>query len=227
LEKNDLPHSIRRQLQEVKQNVDESIEEYAERVQELATDGYIDATEDIIELMAVHAFLKGCYDKKAALSAMDKNPNRIDQALQYVKSSIHNQRILLGYKKPAEVRKVQFDDQVCEAYDSDSDTGNTVRILNKKPFKSNWQQTMEGRMEKTEKDVSGIKDNVAKILNILSSKQIEKMRSRSPSPNRNRSPTREVTCYACNEKGHYMNQCPNRKILSPSSKPLNGQGSRR
>ena len=57
----------------------------------------------------------------------------------------------MGYKKPVEVRKVQFDDQVYEANDSDSDTGNTVRILNKKPFKSNWQQTMEGRMEKRRK----------------------------------------------------------------------------
>lgn len=60
----DIPHSIRKQLQDVKQKVDESIEELAERVQEIATDGYSEATEDIVELMAVDAFLKGCNDKK-------------------------------------------------------------------------------------------------------------------------------------------------------------------
>jgi cation transport regulator ChaB len=36
----DLPHSIRKQLQDAKQNVEESIEELTERVQEMATDGY-------------------------------------------------------------------------------------------------------------------------------------------------------------------------------------------
>jgi len=120
--KKDLPHSIRRQLQDVRQNLDESIEEYTERVQEMATYGYIDATEDIIERMAVDAFLKGCIDRKAALSAMDKNPSRIYQALLYVKSSIHNRRVRLVYKKPAEVIKVQFDDKVYEEDDSDSET---------------------------------------------------------------------------------------------------------
>jgi hypothetical protein len=30
----------------------------------MATDGYSEATEDIVELMAVDAFLKGCNDKK-------------------------------------------------------------------------------------------------------------------------------------------------------------------
>lgn len=52
----DLPNSIRKQLQDVKQNVEESIEELTERVQEMATDGYSEVTEDIVELMAVDAF---------------------------------------------------------------------------------------------------------------------------------------------------------------------------
>ena len=43
----ELPNSIRRQLQDVKQFLEESIEEYAERVQELATDGYVDASETL------------------------------------------------------------------------------------------------------------------------------------------------------------------------------------
>ena len=77
----DLPHSIRKQLQDVKQNVEASIEELTERVQEMATDGHSEATEDIVELMAVDAFLKGCNDKKAGLAAMDENPSRIDQGL--------------------------------------------------------------------------------------------------------------------------------------------------
>jgi hypothetical protein len=46
----------------------------------MATDGYSEATEDIVELMAVDAFLKGCNDKKTGLDAMDENPSGIDHS---------------------------------------------------------------------------------------------------------------------------------------------------
>jgi len=95
----DLPHIIRRQLQDLKQEQDELLEEYAERAQEMSTDGYPDTPEEFVEIIAIDAFLKGCTDKKAALTAMDKNPATLDQALQFVKSAIANQRVILGQKR--------------------------------------------------------------------------------------------------------------------------------
>ena len=71
----DLPHIIRRQLQDLRQNVDEGLEEYNERAQKLATDGYPNTPEEFIQLVATDAFLKGCIEKKAALTAIDKDPN--------------------------------------------------------------------------------------------------------------------------------------------------------
>ncbi|CAG2214771.1 unnamed protein product [Mytilus edulis] len=52
-----LPHIIRRQLQDLKQDQDDTPEEFVE-----------------ILAMAIDAFMKGCLDKKAAVTAMDKNP---------------------------------------------------------------------------------------------------------------------------------------------------------
>jgi hypothetical protein len=46
-----------------------------------------------------------------------------------IKSPIHNQRVLLGYKKPAEVIKVQFDDKVYEENHSDSETVSNILNL--------------------------------------------------------------------------------------------------
>jgi hypothetical protein len=63
----DLPHIIRRQLQDLKQEQDELLEEYAERAQEMSTDGYPDTPEEFVEIIAIDAFLKGYTDKKAAL----------------------------------------------------------------------------------------------------------------------------------------------------------------
>jgi len=46
--KTDLPHIVRRQLQDLRQNTDESLEEYAERAQELASGGYPNTSEECI-----------------------------------------------------------------------------------------------------------------------------------------------------------------------------------
>lgn len=83
----DLPNVIRRQLQELRQLPDESLEEYAERAQDLAFDRYSGTPENFIQIVASDAFLKGCLDKKAALVAMDKDPVDLDRALQYVRSA--------------------------------------------------------------------------------------------------------------------------------------------
>ncbi|CAC5368489.1 unnamed protein product [Mytilus coruscus] len=155
--------------------------------------------------------------KKEALLAMEKNPTRMDQALQFVKSSIHNQRVLLGYKN-SDIRRVQF-----EKYDQNDSDGDSelARVL------------------KTEQDITEINNNVGKILKILESRSNDNRRPRSPSPNR--SPARTVTCYSCNQEGHYSNQCgnksntssPMRRNRSPSpinSRPnvhLNEQGSKK
>ncbi|CAG2208013.1 unnamed protein product [Mytilus edulis] len=203
-----------RQLQEVRQFVDESIEEFAERIQELATDGYLNTPENVVDTIAVDAFLKGCTDKKAALFAMEKDPNTMDQALQYVKSSIHNQKILLGYRKP-EVKRVQFYD------DSDEESTECLVRQVKTANNSSMQdlqkkyETMETRMATTEQHIWTIKSDIKKIINSISPKTTAD-RQRSPSP-RGRSPTRDIRdiqCYTCREMGHYSTQCP-KKSWSP------------
>lgn len=63
----DMPHILRRQLQDIKQEQEESLEEFAERTQEMAIDGHPDTPEAFVEIVTIDAFLKGCTDKKAAL----------------------------------------------------------------------------------------------------------------------------------------------------------------
>ena len=136
----------------------------------MATDRYSEATEDIVELMAVDAFLNGCNDKKAAIAAMDKNPSRIDQALQCAKSSIHNQKVLFGNAKP-QLRKVQHVTFESDE-SSDNDPGKpTVRVLKRKPFKSPTQEMFEDRLELTENDVSNMQKDISKMLSLLSRNQ--------------------------------------------------------
>ncbi|CAC5417341.1 unnamed protein product [Mytilus coruscus] len=76
---------------------------------------------------------------------MEKKPTRMDQDLQFVKSSIHYQRVLLGYKK-SNVRRVQFDKYYQD--DSDSDPEIAVRVVNKKQNYLPWQETIEKCVQK-------------------------------------------------------------------------------
>ncbi|CAC5422810.1 unnamed protein product [Mytilus coruscus] len=83
-----------RQLQDLRQLPEEPFDEYAERTQDLATDGFPRTPDDFIQIVATDAFLKGCLDKKAALTAMDKDPDSLDKALKYVKSDVTNQKVI-------------------------------------------------------------------------------------------------------------------------------------
>ena len=148
-----------------------------------------------------------------------KIPTTIDQALQFVKSSVHNQKILLGYRKP-EIKRVQFTEEIDEEIDDQVvrqvKTGSNITELSKK------YDAMEYRMTKTEKHIIAMKSDINKILDSISNISVgNRDRSRSPSPRR--SPSREVRCYNCNELGHYSTYCP-KKMLSPvkgrSSSPM-------
>ena len=59
-------------------------ENYDQLCKKMVIDGHPDTPEAFVEIVTIDAFLKGCTDKKAALTAMDKNPNTIDEAMQYV-----------------------------------------------------------------------------------------------------------------------------------------------
>ena len=76
----DLPNVIRRQLQELRQFPEESLDEYAERSQDLAADGFPGTSDEFIQIVASDVFLKGCQDKRAALTAMDKHPEILRQS---------------------------------------------------------------------------------------------------------------------------------------------------
>ena len=154
-------HQRTRQLQYIRQGNEESVEEFADKVQEMTTDGYLDTPEDCKQTVAVDAFLLGCSNKQAALIAMDKNLTTLDIAIQYIKSAITNQKLILGLKK-CEVKKVKFEDSEGES-ESDKETPNKVRAVfsSKQNTMQNSEQTkftkLESRVKKIEEDNREIK----------------------------------------------------------------------
>ena len=87
----DPPSTLRLQLQSVKQTVEEDLEAFAERVQQLAHDAYPQATVQTVKDAAIDAFLRGCKEKAASLAAMNRTPDSLSEAISVVKRSFHNQ----------------------------------------------------------------------------------------------------------------------------------------
>ncbi|CAG2207159.1 unnamed protein product [Mytilus edulis] len=213
----DLPHVIRRQLQDLRQLPEEPLDEYAERTQDLATDGFPGTPDDFIQIVATDAFLKGCMDKKAALTAMDKDPDSLDKALKYVKSAVTNQKVILGNKKP-EVKRVTFHETETDVYDSHGDHESTsVRALYRKGASdTDVISRFESRLKKTEEDVQDTKSSIKQILDILkrgnsTNRFGQPQRLSSPG----RSPIRDNKCFNCGEEGHFIAQCEKPKSRSP------------
>ena len=105
----DPPVTIRRQLQTLRQEESETLDEFAERARELVCDGYPNAGHDVVEDIALDVFLKGCREKAAVLSVVNSNPKGLDQALRMVRGAIHNHRAVMGKSVSFSTRKIELD----------------------------------------------------------------------------------------------------------------------
>jgi hypothetical protein len=82
--------TARSQLMNIKQETDESLEEFAERVQELALDAWGSQSTNMAETAAMEAFIHGVQDSNAAMATLDKDPHSMEQAVFLVRDYIHN-----------------------------------------------------------------------------------------------------------------------------------------
>ena len=131
----------------------ESLEEYAERAQDLAVDGFPGTSDDFIQIVIADAFLKGCQDKLTSFAALNKDPDNLDRAVQLVKSTMTNQRLILGTKK-TDVKRVTFQEAEIEDCDPDDDfqASASLRTIYRTETDSTTSK-FEARLKKTEEDL--------------------------------------------------------------------------
>ena len=93
------PSVIHKEMFSVKLDSNETLEEFAQRVQFMAMDAHPGAKEETIQQISVEVFLRGLPDKEAARSSSDKCPKTIQKALKYVKNAINTQKAI--FNKPS------------------------------------------------------------------------------------------------------------------------------
>ncbi|ELU09234.1 hypothetical protein CAPTEDRAFT_200710 [Capitella teleta] len=191
------PVTVRRKLQDLKHETDETIEEFAGKAQQLAIHGFPDAPMHIIETVAADAFLQGCWEKYAALTVMNQNPQTVIMAVELVDAAMHNQNVLPGDRAKSKLRQVL-------RFEEPEDTP-SVRQATIEPEDCYGQLSFE---------VAALKDGMNEIRKQLA----DLLKSRSPSPARQCfkcGPKRHFQA-DCNETGHLSRNCPTaEKIIAP------------
>ena len=79
------PATMRSKLKCITQGVEETLAEFGERALKVTSEGYVGMTGQWVQALAVDAFLMGCLDKRSALSSMDKEPQKIDEAVKLMR----------------------------------------------------------------------------------------------------------------------------------------------
>ena len=207
----DAPITVRRQLQFIKQDESDSLEAYSQKVMVMVMDGFPGAREKIQEQIAVEHFLKGCIDRRAASVAMDKNPRRIHQAVQYVKDAINNRRVIYGKNPGTTARRVSFDPS------TDKDTFDVKAVKNvlkqDNPAVKNFEKDCRQKFQDIESMLKQL---------MVRSRTPPGFGYRSPTPPRSPQKPEDSVCFRCRKKGHFQKDCPlnsNRNIQASQVEP--------
>ena len=194
----DPPFTVRRQLSIIKQEEDESLEDFGDRLLTLTNEGYPEATEETLQMLAVDAFFRGCKEKAAVVLALEKEPKSMHAAVQAVKKSLHNQK-LMG--KPSYLtRHVSFEDFTGEP---------AVRNL------SSQEGRPDKQLEKAVQEISvKVSENfdrmIAKLPYLFEGSQAtggSTLAINQASTERPSSPGRLSGCFKCGKPGHMMRDC--------------------
>ncbi|KAH3821818.1 hypothetical protein DPMN_123586 [Dreissena polymorpha] len=195
----DFPETATIAFNTARQEREEDLDDWADRIMTLATKAFRDLPEDYIYRQAVIRFCHGCFNKEADEMTANARLSTMEAAVDKVKWAVHTHTAVHGRAK-RDVRQTSVQDisQGCSVYavkeESQSPTGqSTLTRLG----------GCEKRLDTIEQQISQIKTSVDNILKRLPHRQ---PRSASPSPNRLPS---TLQCFNCKEN-HYFRDCPHR-----------------
>ena len=199
----DTPQMARRLLQALSQEADETIEEFAEKIQRLAHRGNPGVPSLYVERQAIDAFLRGCRERQAVKSMMDSTIGReietLDEVILWVRASVQNAAVL-GSR--AQVRQVTFSD-------AEEGQGSPSQCT-----ENNLKTVMEAGLRDINKTLVTLLSPLVNLrpngstgpgLRLTPPASPQRRYSGSPARGRSSSPVR---CYNCNEHGHYQRECP-------------------
>ena len=213
--------SMRRDLQNIKQDEHEQIDDFADRVLALTFNCFPGSKEKLVQSMAVDAFFRGTRETRAACFASEKEPKTIPHADRCLKSSIQNCRLIpqTNSAKPSVLRQVSFDDHVYDiaAVSSGQDMDPVISCIKEQPRLQTDQSKLihQGLLDQS-RQLSRLCD----MLQSVSTGASRPTRSPSPGSNwKNRAQSPDRTCHYYQKIGHFARDCPEKTSRNRSPSP--------
>ena len=195
----ELPQSLRNEFQQLRQKSDESIDDWADRVQAMGADAFVGMAETFINEETVRRFCQGLHDKEAATLVGSRLPRTLSDAIQAVKEYACNLKAVYGAAK--KVRTVSFE--------------NTEPVIRK--------VEREEVQEMVKKEIADFKKIFTDFAKQFFSTSTSSNRNTFRSPPRPSTPDRrqnspqrvpsspKVVCFTCRKEGHFSKDC---KLIS-------------
>ena len=247
----EIPETAQIKLHSLTQVAEESFEEWADRVLQLASRAFQNLPEEFMINQAISRICHGCNDRDAGQYVVNLHLTSVEDVIDKIKAYQFTHAAIYVPKASTKphVREVALNTSDTET-ETDSDTEtfqvqrartqerftpkpktNAPRAEGRSGFSSGEESvvgSMSRRLSTLEAEIDELKNEIRKGFKSLGSSS--EVSSRSPS----RSPTRQE-CFECGGRGHWKNECPCKKAENKSSArkvhfdrgsdPLNSKGS--
>ena len=231
----EIPETAQIKLLSLVQKADETIEEWADRVLQLASRAFQNLPEEFMISQAISRICHGCMDRDAGQHVVNLNLTRVEEVIDKIKSYQFNHAAIYATKaspKP-QVREVALTNLESDSEsESETEVVQVQRARTQERFAAPKSKALPQRADMSKSGFRPREDSVvssmSKRLSSLES-EIDELKSEirrgfrnlgtraeGPSRSPSRSPTRQE-CFECGGKGHWKNECPSRKSENKGS----------
>ena len=144
-----------------RQHTDESLSDWADRLNELCAHAFPDIPERALHRQMVLRLCQGCLDKEAGCYALDRHPSSMDDAVEAIRWYQHSRRAVYGKTRPPRAMVVHPRDEreplVCTVDNTPLQYGR------EDPPKGSPTSNTEGRLSALEDVVQGLDKKLDKL----------------------------------------------------------------
>ena len=230
----ELPETAQVQFNNARQNPEESLEDWADRVLTLATKAFRNLPEPHMYQQAILKLCQGAADKEAGSYASNVRPANMEDAMDKMRWYHYNHQAIYGRQSRRDIRLVQAD----MGPGLIPELGDSPRVFaakNESGQGGAWQSEIKSLENRLDAHIATNDKKFDEIKRLLSKLAMPSTPSRQSTPSRSPSPgNKHGRCYSCNQEGHFARNCPHRRSDSPRPKsvtfadnkqPLNPNGS--